>query len=71
MKKIFIDSEFITLTQFLKIEGFIGSGGEAKHFLMDNGVVLNGELENRRGKKLYNNDIVQLFDKKYLIVNET
>lgn len=70
MKKIFIDSEFITLTQFLKIEGFIGSGGEAKHFLIDNHIVLNDEEENRRGKKLYNNDVVELFDEKYLIVNE-
>ena len=31
MKKMFINSEYITLSQFLKIEGFISSGGEAKY----------------------------------------
>ena len=33
MKEVFINSEYITLAQFLKLEGFIGSGGEAKYFL--------------------------------------
>ena len=28
MKKVFINSEYITLSQFLKLEGFIASGGE-------------------------------------------
>ena len=51
MKKVFINSEYITLSQFLKIEGFIASGGEAKYFLQEVEVVLNGNLENRRGKK--------------------
>lgn len=54
--KIFIDSEFITLTQFLKITGLISTGGEAKMFLLETKVLLNGELETRRGKKLYDND---------------
>ena len=52
MKEVFINSEYITLAQFLKLEGFIGSGGEAKYFLQEVEVELNGELENRRGKKL-------------------
>ena len=47
MKKVFINSEYITLSQFLKIEGFIASGGEAKYFLQDVEVVLYGNLENR------------------------
>ena len=70
MKKIFIDSEFITMTQFLKIEGFINSGGEAKYFLLDNNVFLNDELESRRGKKLYANDVIKLGNSEYLIINE-
>ena len=35
MKEVFINSEYITLAQFLKLEGFIGSGGEAKYFLQE------------------------------------
>lgn len=70
MKKVFISSEFITLAQFLKLEGFIGSGGEAKYFLKEVDVELNGALEDRRGKKLYSNDIVKLEGQEFLIVNE-
>ncbi len=70
MKKIFINSEYITLSQFLKMEGFIGSGGEAKYFLQDVEVMLNGDLENRRGKKLYSNDTIEIENQKYIIINE-
>ena len=70
MKKIFINSEYITLSQFLKIEGFIASGGEAKYFLQEVEVVLNGDLENRRGKKLYSNDVIEIENQKYIISNE-
>ena len=70
MKKIFINSEYITLSQFLKIEGFISSGGEAKYFLQDADVILNDDLENRRGKKLYSNDILEIENQKYIILNE-
>ncbi|MBU0278089.1 MULTISPECIES: S4 domain-containing protein YaaA [unclassified Gemella] len=67
MKKVFIDGEYITLTQFLKIEDFINSGGEAKFFLANEQVFLNNELENRRGKKLYSGDVVKINDKEFLI----
>lgn len=70
MKKLFIDNEYITLTQFLKIESFIGSGGEAKYFLADEEVYLNGNLENRRGKKLYDGDVIEISGQKYIISNE-
>lgn len=70
MQKVYIDNEFITLTQFLKMESFISSGGEAKYFLATEEVFLNGELENRRGKKLYDGDIISLQDTEYQIVNE-
>ena len=68
MKKVFINSEYITLSQFLKIEGFIASGGEAKYFLQDVEVVLNGNLENRRGKKLRIGDVVSLPDQELEII---
>ena len=61
MKTLKITTEYITLQQFLKIENFISSGGEAKYYLQDNNVYVNNELENRRGRKLYDGDIV-VFD---------
>ena len=71
MKEVFINSEYITLAQFLKLEGFIGSGGEAKYFLQEDvEVELNGELENRRGKKLYSNDVIKLEGNEFIIINE-
>ncbi|MCG3399578.1 S4 domain-containing protein YaaA [Staphylococcus massiliensis] len=50
----------ITLGQFLKNEGIIESGGQAKWFLNEFEVFLNGELENRRGKKLHDNDLIEI-----------
>ncbi|HNZ49988.1 MAG TPA: S4 domain-containing protein YaaA [Bacilli bacterium] len=53
MKIVRIDTEFITLGQFLKFTGLIDSGAMAKVFLQDHFVLINGEKEQRRGKKLY------------------
>lgn len=58
MEIITIDTEYITLTQFLKLIGLIDTGGQAKFFLFENYVILNGEIENRRGKKLYPGDYI-------------
>lgn len=52
MKKIKIVSESINLGQFLKFSGTISNGGEAKFFLEDNDVIVNGVVEKRRGKKV-------------------
>ena len=68
MKEIKINTEYITLQQLLKMENFISSGGEAKYYLMDNYVLVNGEEENRRGKKLYPNDTVIVEKKEFKIV---
>lgn len=55
--KIFDD--IITLGQFLKLEGIIGSGGQAKWFLSENVVYINDGVENRRGKKLQHGDVIK------------
>ncbi len=62
-----ISTEFITLTQFLKMEDFISSGGEAKFFLSSTEIFVNGEPENRRGKKLYPKDKIELHNKVFVI----
>lgn len=68
MKPIKINSEYITLQQLLKMEDFISSGGEAKYYLMDNSPLVNGEKENRRGRKLYPEDVVVIEGKEFKIV---
>ena len=55
-----IDTEYITLTQFLKMVDVIDSGGMAKWFLCEYEVYVNGELEDRRGKKLRIGDKVNI-----------
>ena len=62
--------EYITLQALLKEVGIIQSGGAIKSFLADNQVFFNGELENRRGKKLYSNDIIKLEGNEFIIINE-
>ncbi len=70
MKEIKLKTEYITLGQLLKITDLISSGGEAKYFLQENEgkILVNGELENRRGKKLYKDTIVKIFDEEYKMI---
>lgn len=60
MKNIPIVSEYITLGQLLKLAGIIQNGGEAKYFLSTNAVHVNQEPDNRRGRKLYPGDRVEI-----------
>jgi len=52
----------ITVGQFLKVAQLAASGGEAKMLIADGLVVVNGEVERRRGHKLGARDIVQIQD---------
>lgn len=61
-KEYKIDEEFITLGQFLKVLGMIPTGGAAKWFLSENLVLINGEKEDRRGRKLYKGDTIKIED---------
>lgn len=65
MKKININSEYITLGQFLKYVGIIDCGSYAKQFLMDNLVLINNEQDQRRGRKIYPGDVVEVLKKQY------
>lgn len=59
-QKVKLKTDYITLGQLLKIVDIISSGGQAKWFLQENDVLINGELDNRRGRKLYPNDLVEI-----------
>lgn len=54
--------EFITLQALLKELGIIQSGGAIKLFLTKHVVYFNGELENRRGKKIRIGDKIDIPD---------
>lgn len=58
MKRITIHSEFIKLDQFLKLADCVSTGGMAKALLEERAVYVNGEVEERRGRKLYPGDTV-------------
>ena len=60
LKEIGIETEFITLGQLLKMTDTISSGGMAKWFLSEHEVFVNGEPEDRRGRKLRPNDTVSI-----------
>ncbi len=68
MKNLKITTEFITLGQLLKIENIISSGGEAKFYLQNNMCYVNDEPDNRRGRKLYPNDVIKVDNKIIKIV---
>ena len=71
MKRILIHTEYITLGQFLKYINEIGSGAQAKSFLSEVFIEVNGERETRRGRKLYPGDVIGFSGKKVMIGKET
>ncbi|WP_332650748.1 S4 domain-containing protein YaaA [Lysinibacillus sp. 54212] len=60
MNDIVIDAEFVTLGQLLKMTDAISSGGMAKWFLHENDVYVNGEIDDRRGRKLRDGDVINI-----------
>ena len=54
-----INTEFIKLDQLLKWANFTASGVESKIFILNGEVKVNGEVETRRGKKIYDGYIVE------------
>ncbi len=53
---ITIKDEFIKLGQALKLAGLVSSGVDAKFLIQDGQVKVSGEVDTRRGKKLYPGD---------------
>ena len=59
-QQVILNTEFMTLGQMLKEATVIGSGGQAKWYLAENTVLVDGEPENRRGRKLYPGMMVEV-----------
>nr|WP_027871229.1 RNA-binding S4 domain-containing protein [[Eubacterium] cellulosolvens] len=59
MESIQIRDEFIKLGQAMKLAGLVEEGVEAKLVIQNGEVLVNGEVDTRRGKKLYDGDIFE------------
>lgn len=59
MEVIKLREEFIKLGQALKAAGLVDSGVTAKIVIKNGEVSVNGEVDTRRGRKLYAGDIVE------------
>ena len=67
MEEVKISTEFIKLDQFLKWTGVCDTGVDAKFLIIDGNVKVNGEVETRRGKKLYSGDKVEVEDRSFIV----
>lgn len=68
MKEVKINTEFIKLDSFLKWIGIASLGSEAKIYILEEMVKVNGEVCTQRGKKLRIGDIIEFEDEKYKII---
>lgn len=60
MQEITIKDEYIKLGQAMKLAGLVSSGVEAKVLIQEGLVTVNGETDERRGRKLYPGDVFSL-----------
>ncbi|MBS6889603.1 RNA-binding S4 domain-containing protein [Clostridium paraputrificum] len=68
MNKILINTDVIKLDAFLKWSGIASLGSEAKLYIQDGLVKVNGEICLQRGKKLKRGDIISFNQEEYEIV---
>ncbi|WP_062551756.1 S4 domain-containing protein YaaA [Peptoniphilus phoceensis] len=67
METIKINTEFIKLDSFLKLTNLCESGGLAKTMIKEGMVTVNGEVETRRGRKLYKGDKISFEGNDFII----
>ena len=67
IEKVKITTEFIKLDQCLKWLAVVGSGSEAKEIIINEEVKVNGEVEVRRGRKMYPGYKIEVFDRVFEI----
>ena len=60
MDCVTIHTEFIKLGQLLKLANLVGQGSDAKLLITNGEVLVNGNVELQRGKKIYPGDVVEV-----------
>lgn len=63
-----VDEQPIELYKVLKIANVVSGGGEAKYAIAEGYVAVNGEIETRKRRKLYDSDLVEFDQEYYLII---
>ncbi|MDC5706327.1 RNA-binding S4 domain-containing protein [Vibrio europaeus] len=63
-----VSSQPIELYKVFKIANLVGGGGEAKHLIAEGYVAVNGELETRKRRKLYDGDFFEFNQEYYVVV---
>jgi ribosome-associated protein len=67
MREVKITSEPVELYKILKFEGLVSSGGEAKSAVAEGQVLVNGEIETRKRRKIVSGDIIEFANDKISI----
>ena len=66
--EVSIRGEYIRLGQAMKLAGILDSGSDIKYEILDGKVQVNGETEERRGRKLHKGDVFRYAGRDYKIV---
>ena len=66
--EIKIRDEFTKLGQALKLAGVVEDGVEAKYAIQDGLVQVNGEVDQRRGRKVYEGDVITFEDQEIKVI---
>lgn len=64
IRDVEISKEPIELYKILKFENLVGSGGEAKFVISEGQVIVNGEVETRKRKKIFSGDVIEFGEDK-------
>lgn len=68
IKEVRIETSSIRLDQFLKWEGIAATGGEAKIMIQNGMVMVNGQVEERRGKSVVPGDEIEVEGKGSFVI---
>ena len=68
MEAIQISDDFIKLGQAMKLANLVSSGVEAKIVILNGEVKVNGEVDTRRGRKLYPQDVFEYKNHKVTVI---
>ena len=70
MEAVVISDDFIKLGQLLKLANMVSSGVEAKIVIQNGEVKVNGEIDTRRRKKIYPNDVIEYKGQQVTVIGE-
>lgn len=60
VREVIINKEPVELYKIIKFENLAMSGGEAKHLIQEGLVLVNGVIETRKRKKIYQGDLIEV-----------